>query len=280
MAKLIREPQVAGKFYPGTRTELDKLFDRLIDREKDTIRYELSDKQIIGAVLPHAGYIYSGYQTVHFFEILAVSHLKFDSFVIIHPNHRSEEFEYASDECESWRTPLGDIKLDDTFISAMKIPRSARFHEHEHSGEVLVPFIQKFIPYAPKIIPIGIGTQNPHVSKELARKISDAIMETGKSVCILASSDFSHYVNPAYGRKMDQKVIDKILDFNASGVFDEIMKNNISVCGYGPIMTLIEFLRMNYSDYKAEIIARGHSGEIHHSDTVVDYVSILFYLNQ
>ena len=58
MATLVREPQVAGKFYPGTRAELDKLFDRLVDREKDTIRYELSGKQIIGAILPHAGYIY------------------------------------------------------------------------------------------------------------------------------------------------------------------------------------------------------------------------------
>ena len=279
MATLVREPQVAGKFYPGTRDELVKLFDRLAEREKNTIRYELSEKQIIGAILPHAGYIYSGYQTVHFFEILAVSPMKFDSFIIIHPNHRSIEFDFASDECDTWKTPLGEIRLDGTLITAMKIPRSARFHKHEHSGEVIVPFIQNYVPYATSIVPISIGKQDPEASQELACIISDAVMQTGKKVCIIASSDFSHYVNPEYGRKMDQKVIDKILDFDTYGVFDEIVENNISVCGYGPIMALIEYSKMNYSDHKAEIIARGHSGEVHHSETVVDYVSILFYLS-
>lgn len=278
MLNLIREPRVAGKFYPGSSKDLDNMFAMLLQREKDRINYNLSQKKIIGAVLPHAGYIYSGYQTIHFFELLAKSKEIFDTFLILHPNHRSNEYDYATDECEKWLTPFGEISLDSEFIKALDIPESERFHRHEHSGEVIVPFIQKYIHYPVHIVPVSIGKQTPGTAREIAEKITSAVNKTGKKVCVIASSDFSHYVSPDIGKKMDQKIIDKIIDFDSRGVYEQIMDYNISVCGYAPIMALIDYSKMNYMEVSAEILARGHSGEIYSSPEVVDYVSILFYL--
>jgi len=277
MTNLIREPCAGGRFYPGKKSELEQMINLLVNREKESIQYYLSDYQIIGAVLPHAGYVYSGYQTIHFFEILKHYKGTFDTFIIIHPIHRGGYPDFASDESNEWRTILGDTKLDDEFIRALEVPLSAKLHEYEHSGEVILPFIQKYISYPIKIVPLGISRQNPVNAKEIAVKITNAVKKTRKRVCILASSDFSHYIEPEYGYKMDEKVVEKILKFDSQGVYREILEHDISVCGYGPIMTLMEYSKMNYPDGKVKIMARGHSGMVQPSANVVDYISILFY---
>ena len=277
MKTLIREAKVAGRFYPETPDEMDRLFDRLIDRERDLINYDLSRRRIIGAVLPHAGIMYSGYQAIHFFEILSRSNQKFDTFVILHPIHRGGSMAYATDQCEGWKTPFGEVHLDNEFISAMNLPRSAEIHEQEHSAEVILPFLQKYLRHSFRIVPIGIIEQNPVISEEIAQKIAEATDKTGRKICILSSCDFSHYVNPEEGIFLDKKVTDKIIKLDPKGMFDIILENNISVCGYGPVMSLMYFSLMNYSGVEAEIIARGNSGEVHPAESVVDYISILFH---
>lgn len=277
MEKFIREPQVAGRFYPERPERIEKIFNQLIKRERNKVNYQLSSKQIIGVILPHAGIIYSGYQTIHFFEILSRSTQQFDTFIIVHPIHRGGGYTYASDECQVWKTPLGNIHLDEEFIDAMNMSRSASFHKFEHSAEVILPFIQKYIKYPVQIVPIGVVKQNPGISAEIAHKISEAVYKTGRKVCVIASSDFSHYVRPEIGRMMDLKVTSEILKLNPDGIFREIIENEISVCGFGPVMTLVEFAKANYPSVQTTIIAQGHSGEVHPSETVVDYISILFY---
>ncbi len=277
MEKITREPQVAGRFYPDNPEEIEKTLDRLVDRERNAINYKLALKNIIGVILPHAGIMYSGYQAIHFFEILSRSVQRFDTFIIAHPIHAGGDFPYASDEHSAWKTPMGEIHLDEEFINSMNMPRSASFHKFEHSAEVIVPFIQKYVKYSAQIVPIGIGQQNPQISLEISQKISEAIDITGRKICLIASSDFSHYVPPEVGKKMDAKVTREILKLSSDGIFREILKNDISVCGFGPVMTLVEFAKSNYSGVHAEIIAQGHSGEIYPSETVVDYISILFY---
>lgn len=83
----IRQPAVAGTFYPGTKAAIVNLVSRILQKESVTIQRELSEKRIIGAIVPHAGYMFSAYQAVHFFEILKNSGRKFETFFIVNPNH-------------------------------------------------------------------------------------------------------------------------------------------------------------------------------------------------
>jgi AmmeMemoRadiSam system protein B len=76
---------------------------------------------------------------------------------------------------------------------------------------------------------------------------------------------------------MDEMVIDHILQRNAPGVEQAVKENQISVCGYGPIMALMEYARSQSPNYKIEILARGHSGEVSPSPEVVDYISLITY---
>jgi len=211
MTTKIRHPFVAGKFYPGSAKEIKDLIESLKSSECQKVNYSLSGRQIFGAILPHAGHIYSGCETIHFFEILSRSQQTFETFIILHPIHRGVAPEYAVDASDLWETPLGEVSLDKEFIYQSGIPVSSEQQKWEHSAEVILPFIQYYIKYPFKIVPVGISHQTPEVAEEIATRIRTAVKSTMRKTCILASSDFSHYVKPEFGSEMDQKDIDQIL---------------------------------------------------------------------
>jgi AmmeMemoRadiSam system protein B len=273
----VRLPAVAGRFYPGTAAEIRSTLGQILLHEKDKINYSLSGEKIIGGISPHAGYMFSAYQAVHLFEILKRSEQQFDTFIIINPNHTGYGAEISVDENEAWETPLGIVPVDSDFQAELGFTVSSLAHRYEHSGEVMVPMLQYFLDYEFKILPVTMSHQNV----ENAVLIANAIFKTNKflkkNICIIASSDFSHYIHPDEGRRLDGFVINEILKLNSVGVYREIKEKNISACGFGPIMTLIEYSKLTAENPKAEILKIGHSGEVIPSEEVVDYVSMLFY---
>jgi AmmeMemoRadiSam system protein B len=277
MATSIRHPFVAGRFYPGTAQEIKDLIEKIRATEFSSINYTLANKMIYGAILPHAGHLYSGSETIHFFEILNRTKQVFDSFVILHPIHRGVAPEYACDASERWSTPLGEISLDMEFIEKSGIPVSSEQQKWEHSAEVILPFIQHFIPYSFKIVPVGISHQTPEIAEIISRCLVNAAKTTGRNICIIASSDFTHYVDPEKGKCMDEKVLEKIKNNDPEGIYRVIKNNNITVCGCGPIMTIIYCLKQMHNEFKTTILRRGNSGEVNPSESVVDYISILFH---
>lgn len=278
MAPSIRKAYVAGKFYPGTRPEIANLIEDLREKEMNKLDFDPENKNIIGGILPHAGHIYSGSHVIHFFEALIKSKNKFDDFIILHPVHRGGDIDFASDENDYWSSPLGKIALDREFIDAMQLPSLEEIHKWEHSAEVMLPFIQYYNLNDKKIVPVGMCWQHPETSKKIAKKLAKACEQTGKKICILASSDFSHFIEPEKGKIMDQKAIDRILNMEPEKLYNTIRRDNISICGYGPIMTLMYFAMGTQENVKVEILSKGHSGEVYPSDSVVDYVSMIFYI--
>jgi AmmeMemoRadiSam system protein B len=274
---LTRLPVVAGSFYPGTKKEIDNLLDRIYSHEKPGIQISLSEKDLIGAVVPHAGYIFSAYEAVHVFDILSKSPVKYDTFFIINPNHTGYGQEIEVDSSKNWQTPLGSVPLDKDFVDNLNLPVSDTAQMREHSAEVMVPFLQKWLSYSFKIVPICIMSQNPLTSGEIAEKIYKANQQFKKKIFIIASSDFSHYINPEIGREKDSLVLNELEKMDSQHLYDTVIRNRISVCGYGPIMTLIEYAKLVSSKPETKILARGNSGKTMPSSSVVDYVSVLFY---
>lgn len=272
-----REAAVAGSFYPGTKREIENLLDSIYTHEKQNIRTELASKNLIGAVVPHAGYIFSAYEAVHVFEILKKSPVQFDTFFIINPNHTGYGKEIEVDSNERWETPLGYVETDIDFIQHLDLQVSDTAQMREHSGEVILPFLQKWLDYPYKIVPICILRQNPSTAREIAEKIIKANKVLNKKIFIIASSDFSHFVSPQTGKEKDDLVLKEIENLDSDHLYDTVLKNRISVCGYGPIMTLIEYTKLKVIKPETTILARGHSGKTMPSSSVVDYVSILFY---
>lgn len=273
----IRKPAVSGKFYPNSKNELLAQLNEIREKELPSIDLALSHENIIGAVVPHAGFMFSAYQAIHFFEIIKNSNKKIDTFFIINPNHTGYGAEVSMDENDFWETPFGKAEIDKEFYKLMDFSYSSEAHRYEHSGEVMIPLLQYSLNYDFKIVPITLSRQNLQNAKHIAASIYNANKKLNRNICIIASSDFSHFLHPTEGKKLDQFVIDGILDLNSQTVEEEVNSKNISVCGYGPIMTLIEYSKLVSKNPKTKILKRGHSGEIIPSDEVVDYVSILFY---
>lgn len=276
MIMKIREAKVAGKFYPASENEIRHQLDHIKAKEEKSIAYELANHQIAGGVVPHAGHMFSGYEAVHFFEILSRAKIKPETIVIVNPNHTGIGAELAIDNHDKWKTPLGEISLDTELRDMLPFPGSSREQEFEHSAEVMVPFIQHFLGAAVSILPITMSVQNYNYASALAVAIKEAAEKIDREIILIASSDFSHFLTPEKGYELDQLVVDAILDQDPIAVEHVVRKHNISVCGFGPIMTLMEYAKLKAAK-EIKILKRGHSGEVIPSNEVVDYLSILFF---
>jgi len=273
----IREPAVQGRFYSDTQSGIINLFRRIEIENRYPIP-ELNMQNALGGILPHAGHVYSGYQTLPLFQLMIRKNILPELFVILHPNHSGYGDPVALDDSTAWRNVLGSIEIDNEFMSVLDIPVNKRAHAFEHSGEVIIPFIQYFFNQREiKILPICMRDQSYLMAKQVGEKLYNAAGKIKRNIFVIASSDFSHYVSPQEGAEADQLVISEIQNKNVKGVFDAVISHHISVCGYGPIMALMTYVEMVDREYKLQILARGHSGEVHASPEVVDYVSMIFY---
>jgi MEMO1 family protein len=273
----IRRAAVEGSFYPSTK---NRIFDQIMDIEQSG-RYpepELSPEKVYGAVLPHAGHVYSGYQTIPFFQLIRRHRLYPDTFVIVHPNHSGHGIPIALDESAIWSNSIGEVPVDTELAAAMELPFDKRSHAREHSAEVIIPFIQYFLADHPfSIVTLSMAEQAHTKASLISEGIQRGVSKTGKNIMVLASCDFSHYLPPEKGMELDQLLIDKIIERNAPAVEKAVLENRLSVCGYGPIMALMEYVSLVDSTYQIEILARGHSGEVTPSTEVVDYISLIAY---
>jgi AmmeMemoRadiSam system protein B len=272
----IRKSAVAGRFYSANSKTLIEEIETIRNKELPQVNLKLAKNNIIGGVVPHAGYMFSAYQAVHFFEIVKQTAQKFDTIVIINPNHTGIGKEIAFDSNDFWETPLGQVAIDKEFGESLSIAVSDVEQKHEHSGEVMVPFLQYFINYNYKIAPITLSNQTYKNAKLLAEKLYISAKKLNRKILLIASSDFSHFLTPDEGKEKDAFVLEHIITLESEAIEKVIRKKNISVCGFGPIMTLIEYSKLVSPEPKVDILRSGHSGEIIASNEVVDYISILF----
>jgi len=272
-----RDSMVEGRFYPSGKEQIHEMIRDLEsgDRYPDP---DLDVRSIFGAILPHAGHLYSGAQSLPFFKMIRKAQRLPDTFVIIHPNHQGQGTDQALDDADAWRNSLGVVDLDRELALATGLPFDGVAHAGEHSAEVLIPFLQYYVPGGrPSILPICMKEQRHEPAMDLASRIHQAATHLDRKVWVLASCDFSHFLAPEEGKAQDQRVLDEILARRPLGVEEQVRSHNISLCGYGPVMTLMHYAVLQDPLYQVRILARGHSGEVHPSDQVVQYISMLFY---
>ena len=268
-----RKPIVAGKFYPSTKEEIIEMIENI--RSKEKIDYTLKDELIIGGVVPHAGYMFSAYEAIHFFELIKEN--TYDTVIIINPNHTGYGEAISLSGYDYWETPMGKVELDKEFIEKLNFPISNIAHQFEHSGEVMLPFLNYYVNKNIKIIPITLTSQTYENAKKVATQIYKVNQKLNRKILIIASSDFTHYQSPEEGKKQDEIVLNDILNFESKKVYKKVIENKLSICGFGCIITLLEYAKLVTQTPKAKILRKGNSGDVIPSDEVVDYISILVF---
>jgi AmmeMemoRadiSam system protein B len=114
-------------------------------------------------------------------------------------------------------------------------------------------------------------------AKKIAESIKDVSENIGRKIFVLISSDFTHFETPKKGAELDNYAIESLLKMDSVEFQKRVEEKDISICGMGPIMVLLEYSKLVSKKPKLQILKRGHSGEVSPSDEVVDYVSILVF---
>ncbi len=258
----MRAPAVSGQFYPRSKNDLLREVSRCFTGIPQTKR------AVIGAVVPHAGYIYSGRTAAHVYASLPDA----DTFVMLGPNHTG----YGSPvsvSSETWSTPMGEVDADIEFIRALPkriIYQDETAHKYEHSLEVQLPFLQYRFKDL-KIVPICMGMQDEETAMEVGQEIAEAMHQVDKKVVIIASSDFTHYRPDKVARENDKYYIESILSMDIPNFYQRLQKRNASVCGYGPIATMLAATK-NLGAKKVTLLNYSTSG-----DTTGDVSAVVGY---
>lgn len=192
----IRKPVVAGQFYGGTRDQcLAEIEECLPLRD---LNMELPDP-IVAAVVPHAGWVFSGELAATAFKAIKQVNQQVDTFVIFGAAHRYFGGGAVVYDRGAWETPLGQIEID-AELAGRIVEKDGladpEAHHGEHSIEVQVPFIQYLFPNA-QIVPIlvPVADFDPDFGTHVGQLIH---AQTNKKVVCIASTDLTHY-GPRYG---------------------------------------------------------------------------------
>jgi AmmeMemoRadiSam system protein B len=235
-------------FYPRDPSHLEQLLEKFFSVSRRA-------GNSLGIVSPHAGYIYSGEVAAQAFSTISPDFS--GTFVVIGPSHRG----YIN--CVSkvpWETPLGVVDTDGEFVELLDIETDEFSHRDEHSLEVQMPFIKYRFPRA-RIAPVMMGQQDYSSAMRLAEKIGTAIKRTKRDVRIVASSDFSHYVQEEKAKSDDLYAIEPLLTLDTKEFYHRIEDRDVSACGYGPIAAMVTTCG-KLGAKTAQLIRYATSGEV------------------
>jgi len=278
----VRKPYVANAFYAGTNTYLtQQITDCFTHNFGPGQVPKVTDKgprKIFGIVSPHAGYMYSGPVAANGFSKLAMDGIP-ETFVILGPNHSGQGSGVSILTSGAWETPIGTTKIQSEL--AQRIQKSNSIldidetsHAYEHSIEVQLPFIQFLYGDSTRFVPICMMMQDLQTSRDIAKSIVEQCK--GEDYVIVASSDFTHYEPHDVANKKDNVAIDAILKLDDETLNDLGESNRVTMCGYGPITTLIAAAKL-MTGVKAELLAHRTSGDITgDKSAVVGYSSLVF----
>jgi hypothetical protein len=194
----IRRPVAAGSFYPGSAASLaDTVEDLLASARVEPLA---AGEVVRGVVSPHAGYVYSGPIAASAYRFLRLAPAP-ARIVVLGPSHFEPLSGLAVTGADAWRTPLGDVAVDDA-ARAMLLRDGAISadapHRSEHSIEVQLPFLQHSFPGVP-VLPVAVGRGDPEVG---ARTIAATLAHDG---LLVVSTDLSHYLDGDAARRVDRR---------------------------------------------------------------------------
>ena len=273
MKNLVRRPAVAGQFYASDKSrlvqEIKRCFESPIGPGSSAPPTSVGARSIVGALSPHAGYVFSGPVAAHLFRALWGQEAP-RTVIILGPNHTGYGAGVAVTS-EEFQTPLGVVKTDGDLIGALAddlIMDDPEAHAFEHSLEVQIPFMQ-YIGWDPLIVPICVGVQEFDVLVKIGKRIRETI--SGRDdVLIIASSDMSHYVPAKKAKELDSKAIDCILAMDPRRLYETVLSKNITMCGFAPAIIMMEALKGS----RARLLKYATSGDVQPMDEVVGYASI------
>jgi hypothetical protein len=262
----VRTAVRAGSWYSGQK-------DRLIDeinamylhkvgpgRRPLALDQRKNVKNILGVVSPHAGYACSAPTAAHGFMAIVEDRKEINTVILLGNKHTHSGPEISVASFDAWETPLGQVPVNMSLLNKIianknqlpdEIGQMVAFdetaHLNEHSIELQIPFLQDIFTNF-KIAPIGIGRLPTDITKAFGYYLADMLTEEGieDSTIAVASSDMTHgnyspILNHDEVSSLDKLALTPMLNRDPEALEEAVRKNNISMCGVGPVKVLLSF---------------------------------------
>jgi len=230
MTQIIRQPAVAGMFYPADPAELSEMLDEML---AETSVGETPPPKAI--IVPHAGYVYSGPIAASAYRRIKPLASRISRVILLGPSHRVPFYGIAACSATEFSTPLGLVHLDrpliDRLIATQQVTLLDEAHRMEHSLEVHLPFLQKSLGNF-TLVPLVVGDAR---AEDVAR-----VLDTcwgGDETLIVISSDLSHYHDYATAQKMDRATSQAIEELEPEAIHYN------DACGRNPVNGLLQLAR-------------------------------------
>ena len=267
--KLLRLPAVAGRFYSGTPQDL-----------KSEVTGYLSGGQVpekaIGAIMPHAGYIYSGAVAGETAAAIRIPR----EVIVLGPNHTGLGAAVSVYPGGYWRMPFGDIPINESLArqilneSELPVPDEMA-HAKEHSLEVILPFLYYAGGEDLSFVPITLSTISRDECRALGQALSRVIASRDEEILLVSSSDMTHYESHDSAKAKDSDAISRILDMDPDGLLEVVSRLDITMCGIIPTVVML-YAAIALGATQARLVRYATSGEVSGDyDKVVGYSGII-----
>ncbi len=262
----VRETAVAGQFYPASSTEIEKMiehYNALLDRHADMEQFLALKTRAV--IVPHAGYVYSGFTANVVLRILSQQKLK--RVVVIGPSHRVYLKGVSVADYDSYETPFGTLPVDKALVKTLEKEFGVSFvpdAHHEHSTEVQMPFIKYYMPDV-SVVELVYGD----ASAEKIAEMIDFLLEDEETAVVI-STDLSHYYDIEKAKQLDSICLDAVMKLDPSELHE-----GCEACGKIGVEAMLiaarhKGLKPHILDYRTSADASGDTSQ------VVGYTSIAF----
>jgi len=280
--QIIRDPAVAGQFYPAEKNELSQMIDEFLANATTT---PITGQPRI-LIVPHAGYVFSGPTAAYGFKTL--ENYEYDTAIILGSSHNYPLDKLALYNGDVVKTPLGTVEINKNLTAALisdnnLIYANNNVHAPEHSLEVEIPFLQKMINNNFKLVLGLINSDDQKTLQSVANSIYKIFSD--EKILLVISSDLSHYPNYDDALYSDARIIDSILTKdtnNFTDTFNSILAENrpgLDTCACGSSAIKIGMLLAEKLNLSGQILHYSNSGDTpDYGDKtrVVGYGAIVF----
>lgn len=266
----VRQPGVAGKFYPSSEPALRAVVRNCLGDIPET------KEQWPAVMVPHAGLQYSGRIAGDVLKRVVIP----ETVIIIGPKHTRDGVDWAVAPHNTWRLPGQSLASDTDLAGKLAaeiegLELDAGAHAREHCIEVELPLLAQLSPQT-RVVGIAIGGGSLQQCRRFGRQLSAILSAMPSAPLLVISSDMNHFASDEENRRLDELALQAMESLDPATLFDVVRSNNISMCGVLPAVVVMEALRQSNQLSATQRTGYATSAEVSgDSSRVVGYAGML-----
>ncbi len=257
----IRPSPIAGTWYEGNRDRLAKSVDGYLD----SANVPELDGEVTAVIAPHAGHRYSG--PIAAYSFAPLRNRTFDLVAVISPYHDFEVHPLLTTAHGAYGTPLGIVPVDRSAVTELDVVLKSELgfglspiaHDREHSLEIELPFLQRALSGAFKLLPVMVRAQEADVAHGLGMALAQVLKD--KNALLVASTDLSHFYDQKTAHRLDREMLNRFESFAPERIFDAEQTGKGFACGYAAVASVLWAARELGAD-KVHVLHHATSGDV------------------